>query len=420
MPRLLSLNTYHYRRGGSDAVFLEHEALFRNLGWETAMFSMHHPQNAPSPWEQYFVSEIEFGRTYRWRDRLVMAAKIVYSLEARRKMASLLRRFKPDVAHVHCIYHHISPSVFSLLKERNIPIVLTAHDFKLLCPAYKMHNQRGICERCRSSKILPLVVNRCVKDSLALSSLIAVETFVHRTCGLYSRHLDKIVVPSRFYLRKFQEWGWRASDLEYVPNFIQAADYIPQFEPGGYFVYFGRLIREKGVRTLLKAARMANCKLVLVGVGPDAASLHAAIEGNPNVHIVDHRTGDALSTLVRGSRAVVLPSELYENAPKSILEAYALGKPVIGADIGGIPELIRVFQTGALFESGNADDLAARLLEYTHMHDAAVANQGRCARQFVVESFSEERYAHEMLRLYGSLGVAVKPVLDAEDGDRPN
>lgn len=143
MARLLSLNTYNYRRGGSDVVFLEHDAMFRAQGWDTAVMAMHHPKNDPSPWSQFFADEIEFGHKYGALDKLAMAGKVIYSGEAKRKISALLDKFPTDVAHAHCIYHHLSPSVLDELKQRGIPTVMTAHDLKLACPAYKMLNWGG-------------------------------------------------------------------------------------------------------------------------------------------------------------------------------------------------------------------------------------------------------------------------------------
>src|SRR5690606_2863211 len=144
IPRLLSLNSYHYRRGGSDVVYLEHDELFREMGWQTAVMSMHHPKNIASPWSAYFVDELEFGQTSGLLDKIVKAGKVVFSLEAQRKLRSLLQVFPADVAHLHCIYHHLSPSVLPVLHQAGVPVVLTAHDLKIACPAYKMLNGDGI------------------------------------------------------------------------------------------------------------------------------------------------------------------------------------------------------------------------------------------------------------------------------------
>jgi len=408
MSNLLSINTYHYRRGGSDAVFFEHDALFRGLGWETAVMTMHHPKNEPSPWSEFFVDEIEFGHAYGVLHKLAMAGKIIYSLEARRKLDKLLARFPPDVAHVHCIYHHISPSVLSLLKERNIPIVMTAHDLKLCCPAYKMLNRGGICEKCKGGNLLNVALNRCLRDSVTVSSLVMVESAVHRLLGLYRDNLDRIVVPSEFFRNKHIEWGWPAEKLIYVPNFVRADAFTPRVEPGDYFFYFGRLALEKGVATLIRATARTGVRLRIAGTGPEEAMLKAlAKEVGGDIEFLGFVSGAPLRTLVREARAIVLPSEWYENAPMSLLEAYASAKPVIGARIGGIPEMVNEGKTGWLFESGSVDALAERLRWMQSQPDAEIASMGAQGRRLVEENFNERLYLDRMLKLYESLGVAV-------------
>lgn len=406
MPNLLSINTYHYRRGGSDAVFFEHDALFRDLGWDTAVMTMHHPKNIASPWSEFFVDEIEFGHAYGALRKLAMAGKIIYSLEARRKLDRLLARFRPDVAHMHCIYHHISPSVLPLLKERGVPVVMTAHDLKLCCPAYKMLNRGGICEKCKGGNLLNVALNRCLRDSLAVSSLVMVESAVHRALGLYRDNLDCIVTPSEFFRNKHIEWGWPKEKLVFIPNFVQAQEFIPRFEPGDYFFYFGRLAPEKGVATLIRAAARAGVRLRIAGTGPEEAALKTlAAEAGGDIEFLGFVSGELLWKQVREARAVVLPSEWYENASISILEAYACGKPVIGARIGGIPEMVSEGETGWLFDSGSVDGLTERLAQIQNWPVTEIAVMGQQARRRVEERFNKALYVDRMRSLYESLGV---------------
>lgn len=406
MPRLLSLNTYHYRRGGSDVVFLDHDAMFRTQGWDTAVMAMHHPKNESSLWSRFFADEIEFGHEYGMMDKLAMAGKVIYSGEAKRKISALLDEFPADVAHAHCIYHHLSPSVLVELKQRGIPTVMTAHDLKLACPAYKMLNRGGVCEKCRSGNLLHLVANRCIRDSLPVSALIMAESVVHKSLGLYRRNLDRVVAPSLFYKQKLMEWGWPERQLAYIPNYVDAAAYTPRYEPGDYFFYFGRLAMEKGVATLIRAAAQAKVKLRIAGTGPEGDALKAlASELGGDIEFLGFVSGEPLWKWVRGARAIVLPSEWYENAPMSVLEAYACGKPVIGAHIGGIPEMLKSGETGWLFESGNVSALAASLSQLSNTPDEQVSAMGKAARDYVSTTFTAARYLREMLGLYTTLGV---------------
>jgi glycosyltransferase involved in cell wall biosynthesis len=370
--------------------------------------TMHHPKNEPSPWSRFFADEIEFGHEYGVLDKLAMAGKVIYSGEAKRKISALLDEFPADVAHAHCIYHHLSPSVLVELKQRGIPTVMTAHDLKLACPAYKMLNRGGVCEKCRSGNLLHVVANRCIRDSLPVSALIMVESAVHKSLGLYRHNLDRVVVPSLFYKQKLMEWGWPEQQLAFIPNYVDAAAYTPRYEPGDYFFYFGRLAMEKGVATLIRAAAQAKVKLRIAGTGPESDALKAlAAEVGGDIEFLGFVSGEPLWKWVREARSVVLPSEWYENAPMSVLEAYACGKPVVGARIGGIPEMVKSGETGLLFESGNIDGLVVAMRELKAMSDAAITEMGRAAQRYVSTTFNRQRYLKDMLALYAELGVAV-------------
>ena len=365
---------------------------------------MHHPRNVESPWSRYFVDQLEFGNASGFLDKLAKAGKVVWSLEAQRKLRELLQVFRPDVAHVHCIYHHLSPSVLPVLHKAGIPVVLTAHDLKLACPAYKMLNRTGICERCRDGSVLNVVRFRCVRDSLAASSIVAVESSVQRSLDVYRRHVGRVIAPSRFYRDKLVEWHWSPEQIVHIPNYVDATRFEPTSERGDYFLFAGRLAPEKGVRTLVAAALAAGVPLRVAGTGPLEPELRA-MPGAENVTWLGFQSGDALWDQMRNARALVLPSEWYENAPMSILEAYACGTPVIGADIGGIPELIEP-QTGWTFRSGDADELAARLAEAATMPMEMLREKGMAGRERVMRDFNRQNYLDQVLSVYRGLGVA--------------
>ena len=404
--RLLSLNSYHYKRGGSDAVYLEHEALFRNSGWETAFFAMHHEKNEPSEWSKYFVDELEFGSNYNFLQKIKMSGKVIYSLEARTKIKNLIGDWHPDIAHAHCIYHHLSPSVLGALKQEGIPTVMTAHDLKIACPAYKMLNSSGICERCKNGNLTHMLKYRCIHESLPVSGLVMIESAVQKTFKLYQKNLDRIVVPSYFYRDKLIEWGWAPEQLVYIPNYIRPQQYEPGYSPGDYLFYFGRLAPEKGVETLINAALKTGIKLLIAGTGPHETRLKSLVPDEDNkIKFLGFCSGENLHNLIRGARAIVLPSEWYENAPISLLEAYACGKIVIGARIGGIPEMLKTDATGYLFKSGDQEELMNVIEQVFRLDDASISSMGKYAREYVSNNYIPERYLDDMTCLYSELGV---------------
>jgi glycosyltransferase involved in cell wall biosynthesis len=407
VPTLLSVNNYHYFRGGAETVFLEHGRLLGDRGWSVVPFAMHHPRNLPSSWSEYFVDEIEFGSHYSAFEKIRRAGRVIYSWQARERLSRVLDNARPDLCHAHNIYHHISPSILGLLAQRGIPVVLTLHDLKIACPAYQMLAADGICERCKGGRLYNVVAHRCIKQSALLSAVVLAEAVLHQLLGSYRNCVARFVVPSRFYMDKLVEWGWPADRFFHVPNFVELERYDPNVQPGGRFLYFGRLSREKGLATLVSAAARARAPLTIVGTGPDLESLRRTADDlAADVQFHGFLTGTALHDAIREARAVVLPSEWYENAPMSILEAYALGKPVIGARIGGIPELVQEDRTGLLFASGDADALADALARLQSLPDAELASMGQTGRDWVASEFSSRQYLDRILALYRNLGVS--------------
>lgn len=402
--RLLAINNYFYRRGGAESVFLDHIDLFTAAGWEVVPFAMQHPANLQSAWSEYFVSEIEYGGAGGPLTKARQAAKVIYSLEARRKIHALIGRAPPTIAHAHNVYHHISPSIFGALKAQGVPLVMTAHDLKLACPAYKMLSRGGVCERCQGGRIHNVLLHRCVKESALVSGLVLLETLVHRSFGLYRNTIDRLIAPSRFYRDKLAEWGWDAGRVAYIPNSIDAKAYSPATHEGDYVVYAGRLAPEKGLATLVRAVALSHQRLVLAGSGPEEQTLRKlAGEVGADVAFTGYLDRPELKRVIGEARALVLPSEWYENAPISVLEAYALGRPVIGTRIGGIPELIADGETGSLVEPGNAAMLAEALAGLASLPSSARAAMGATGRDWVAREFSPDRYRDRTMVLYEAL-----------------
>jgi glycosyltransferase involved in cell wall biosynthesis len=403
-PCLLSINNYFYPRGGAEVLFLEQNRMFENIGWQVVPFAMRHSDNLPTPWASYFPDEIELGRSYGLGEKLLRAQRVIFSLQARRKMRQLLERVRPRIAHAHNIYHHLSPSVLPMLRKRGIPVIMTLHDLKLACPAYTMMADNQPCERCRGGRIHNVAVHRCIKGSLALSSLVMIETFVHRLLRLYEANVSRFVVPSRFVLEKLVQWGWPRDRFVYIPNFVDVARFRPGAEIGSRFVYCGRLANLKGVETLVRAAALAKQPLTLVGAGPEETRLRKlAADLGADVLFLGHQTKDALVEVIRSARAIVVPSECNENAPLALLEGYAAGRPVIGSRIAGIPELVREHETGVLFPAGDVKALAAALQEFAGLPTARLAEMGNAGRSWVEQDFSAATYRDRLVALYESL-----------------
>jgi glycosyltransferase involved in cell wall biosynthesis len=405
-PRLLAINNYFYRRGGSEVVFFEHNRLFEEAGWEVVPFAMRSAQDLPSVWSRHFVEPVEFGDEQPLVRKLVAAGKIIYSLEARRRIRELCALTRPSIAHAHNIYHHLSPSILGELRSHGIPVVMTLHDLKLACPAYKMFTNGAVCESCRDGKLRNVMKRRCIKGSLAMSALVWLESTLHRQLDLFTKNVTQFVVPSRFLLGKLTEWGLNPELFTYIPNFVATEEHTAA-SVGNHFVYIGRLVPEKGVATLIRAAARAAVALQIVGTGSEEESLkRLAAAAGGDVTFSGYLEGEQLRQALLSARAIVVPSEWYENAPISVMEASGSGKVTIGARIGGIPELIREGETGFLFEAGNVEALAEVLRQVHTLPDATLAKMGAAAHSWMRGEFTPTHYRERMLSLYNRLGVA--------------
>ena len=408
MATLLSVNSYFYRRDGSEVVFIEHNRLLAEHGWRIVPFAMHHADNSPSEWSEYFVSEMEFGQRYGLAQKLARAPKVVYSLEARRNIARLIRAVNPDLAHCHSVYHHLSPSILGVLRQHGVPTVMTLHDLKLACPAYHMFNRGALCEQCAHGRTYNVLRHRCIKGSVTLSGLVWLESVVHRALDSYGKNVDLFISPCRFYIDKLVEWGWPRDKFVHIPNFVDTRSVKANTTAGRGFLYFGRLSPEKGLLALIEAAARAGVRLRIAGTGPQHDALrHRADELGGDVEFTGHLRGDRLTDAISAARATVLPAEWYENAPMSVLESFALGKPVIGARIGGIPELIEDAVTGWTFASGSIDELAATLRHVEELPDHAITEMGERARRLAEQQFSERSYLERLGETYRRVGVVI-------------
>jgi len=234
-----------------------------------------------------------------------------------------------------------------------------------------------------------------------MSTFVALESALHRSLGSYERHVDWIVGPSRFLLEKLASWGWPRERLVHIPNFVDTSSWTPQFTPGGYALYFGRLAPEKGVQTLLNACRVTGCPVKIVGWGTERESLVSyATKHGVQAQFIDRLPAQELVTLIQQARCVVVPSEWYENASLAILEAFACGKPVIAARIGGNPELLHHGLNGWLFEPGNVAELSLWLERAWNTADHSLQQMGRAARASLTKQHSGDVYFEAMTKLY--------------------
>ncbi|MGA2192995.1 MAG: glycosyltransferase [Nitrospirota bacterium] len=402
--RVLQVNKYFYPRGGAEkSFFLTAEVLEKN-GHGVSFFSMRRPENRPSAYEKYFLGRIDYDGKNGFFGDLKAVTRMLYSFEARRKVRELVRDERPDIAHLHNICHQISPSIIDELKDSGIPVVMTLHDFKLTCPVYTHRQNGGVCEACKGRRFYHALLGRCVRGSITKSALIMAEMCLHHLILDIYKKIDLFISPSRFLMEKTKEMGF-AGNIAHLPNFIYPENYVPAYgSEEDNIVYFGRLSPEKGVATLIEAVKGLSVKLKIIGEGPQKYELLKKLRSEKidNVELLGFKSGDSLHNEIRRSAFTVIPSEWYENNPMSLIESFALGKAVIGARVGGIPELVKDDETGLTFEAGSSMDLREKISSL--LADKALAvRMGENARRLAEEELNPGRHYDCLMSIYKRL-----------------
>lgn len=400
--KILFLNNFNYLRGGSEKVLFEEKGMLLKNNHEAAVFARAHEMNELAEFEDYFPPAMNTGRLGLSLQTFSTVKELIYSRSARAGLGEVVQRFAPDIAHAHNIYGRLSTSVLDELKERRVPTVLTVHDLKLLCPSYLMLSHGEVCEKCKGNKFHRAISEKCHKNSFMASAVYALESWINNVFKKYDS-VKYLIAPSRFLRNKFIEYGWDPARVVYLPNFIDAGTIEPSIGTGDYLLYIGRLSREKGVQTLLHALQQVKMPtaLKIVGDGPERRELESiAGRSNTPVQFTGYLTGVELQRAIANAKAVIMPSEWYENAPLSLLEAFAYGKPAIGAAIGGIPEMIDDGVNGFLFTPGKIDELKEAIERILTMADDALYDMGRSAREKVECEFSPERHYSGLIDIY--------------------
>lgn len=403
--KVLAVNKFYHLYGGADRYFLELNELLCQRGHEVIPFAMSHEKNLATPYASYFVTPVHFFDAKRQSRPWKIAGRVLYSLEAKRKISRLLKETRPRIAHLHNVAHQLSPSILQPLKDAGLPVVQTLHDYKLICPTYRLLSHGELCERCKGRRFYHAALQRCNRGSLAASALNALEMYLHhKVLGLYDL-VDRFIAPSRFVQAKVVEFGVAPERVVYFPYFVDLNAWYPKKERGEYIVYFGRLVEGKGVATLIRAMKhVRKMDLYIIGEGELEGHLKslAAREGLSHIRFLGYRSGEELTSLVAGGLFTVVPSEWYDPSPQTVKQSFAVGRPVIGAKVGGIPELVDDGVDGLLFTPRSAEDLAAKI-ELLLDDRSGIEAMGTAARKKVEERFSPDRHYEGLMDLYRSL-----------------
>ncbi len=428
--KIILANKFYYLKGGAERYYFNLKKLLELHGHEVIPFAMHDEKNYSSKYSKYFVSNVDFSKSGH---ALKKICRTLYSCEAKKKFKQLIQDTKPDLIHVHNIYHQISPSILTVAKKYNIPIVQTLHDFKLICPNYALYSKNELCEQCKKYKYYKCTFRKCIKNQFWASLLATKEMYFHKLIRIYKNNINLFLAPSQFAHNKILEWGIiPEKQITVLPEFIfrasrMAREMTPspivgeglqtfatsahQPEKHNYILYFGRLIKGKGIDTLISAMKNIldtgtghSLYLHIAGRGPQEKKLrHLAKKENiNNIKFLGFLDQDELKKQILNSRFIIHPSEVYETFGLSILENYNLNKPVIASNLGALSEIVENKKTGLLFKSGDKADLAEKI-NYLLQNKELVQQMGENAKQLAEQKYNPEDHYQELIKIYNNL-----------------
>lgn len=393
--KVLLVNKFHYRKGGSETYYFTLAEALKHRGHEVVFFAMQDPQkNLPCDQAQYFVSNASVNGGIR--SKLNMILHLTYSKEAYRKMQQLLHAEKPDLVILNLVHKQITLSILDAIREYDarLPVFWTMHDLISVCPSYSMRDGSGnICEKCLGGEYFHCVKNKCIKGSRLMSVLSAYEAEYIRRRKWYDQ-VDLFICPSEFYRKKLTEAAFTKRPIITMRNPLPLDTvYKTAGSDEGYVLYFGRLSSEKGVKTLIMAAKQCGCRLVILGTGPQEEELKACAGNDSNIEFKGFQTGNTLKNFVKNSRCVILPSEWYENGPYSAMEAMAMGKPLIVSGNGGLPELVEDGVNGYIYRQGSEElaDCIRRMMQLPEEDYRTMSQKSleKAKNMFDVDSYVE-------------------------------
>lgn len=397
--KILQINKYFYKKGGAETVFFNTIQLLEKYGHTVVHFSLKNNKNLPSPYETYFVDYPELSES-SLTQKIKNLPSFIYNQEAARQLEKLIQQEKPDVAHIHLMFNSLSVSILPVLKKYNIPIIMSVHDYRLVCPAYTFTDgKRNFCERCKTGKYYNCITHLCSKGNLLNSFMLSLDSYFRAKFYSPIDYIDRFIFVSKFSMNKHIQVEERFKDkCTYLYNFTPKEKEYSTVK-GDYIFFFGRISEEKGILTLLNAIKETpHIKLKLAGTGPLLEQLKSQCP--PNAEFLGFKHGDELRELIHNASFVVVSSECYENNPMTIIESYMIGTPVIGSDLGGIPELIQNNKTGYTFKPKSSADLRDVILKSCFLSEEAYARMSGEAKQFAMDNFSEESHYRKLLENY--------------------
>ncbi len=398
--KILMVNKFLYPRGGSESYMLYLAEHLKKLGHEVEFFGMYDDDNTVGNSIGLYTQNMDFHS--RGLARFLYPFQIIYSFEAKKKIARVIDHFKPDIVHMNNINFQLTPSIIYGIKKKGIPLVQTVHDYQMICPNHLLYNfdKNMPCEKCVKGSYMHCIQNKCIHASKVKSIIGVIEAKVYSLLQTYKK-VDLFVCPSHFLENKLlSAKEYYKGKTKTIHNFINKEKFAANSrKEDSYIVFVGRLSKEKGIENIAGAAKLLpEYRFVVAGSGPDEDLL----KDIPNITLAGFLTGDELTELMGNAKVLLLPSVCYENCPLSILEAHALGVPVVTMNSGGMAELVKDGVTGTLVNEPTPEGIARKLKETLENEDYYHTLKENCRKE-KDSILSVESYTDILIREYEKL-----------------
>ncbi len=405
--KILQINKFFFLKGGAERYFFDLSELLSRKGHQVATFSTKHPQNFPLSEQNNFPLYYDFSKREGARKEIKKAKNLFYNKEAKRKLQELIAKEKPDIAHLHNFFSHLSPSIVSALKKENVPIAMTLHDYKLFCPNYRFFYKNTPCFDCLNRKNhRSCLKKKCIKNSFLKSLGGYLEGKWHKDFLKTVEKIDVFFAPSYYIKEKAILWGIPKGKVVYLPNFVGNKEIKENKNKlrENYLLYFGRLSQEKGVEFLIKSFLkilndLPGWKLKIAGQGPEEEKLKRLVWDREEIDFLGEIKGRELEETISQSYFVIVPSLWPENCPYNILESHLLNKPVLSSNLGGLTELIKNNQSGLVYQYDSYNDLKEKIIWFVR-HPKKTKKMGKLGRAQVLKENNSENHYKKIINVY--------------------
>jgi len=395
--KVLQINKFLYNVGGSETYMFKLSEALMELGHEVKFWGMEHEKNLVVDEFNCFANNVDFKNLSNTQ-KISNIYRTIYSIDNVKKIKKLIKHWKPDIVHIHNYNFQLTPSILKEFYKKNIKVVQTIHDSQMVCPYHRLYNfqRESTCVKCVEGGFYNCIKDKCFDNSLFKSTVGAIESYLYHGLDYYNKYIDYYISPSQFLKNLVSKRVYQP--IEVIPNFVDALLDQKNFSNNkdSYYLYYGRVSKEKGIIDIIPIFEKLKLKLVVVGTGEQVSK----IQQSENIIYLGPKYEEELFSAIANAKYVIQPSKWFENCPMTIVESFSLGVPVIGANHSGFKELIQDGKTGFILDFTNKETLENELLRVDSMYTEDLRQQ---AFGFYVDTLSKQQHLSKVVKIYESL-----------------